>query len=219
MGAFALLSLSAALPASAALSQTAVSFDSSNLKVDSQPYQFSLGYSFTTGLSSLSVTDLGYLNDGATGAAATHQLQIYQISSGSAASPLAGTALLPTPVTVTTSSNAPTYNTFSFVGLLSPVTLLANTSYEIVGNSNGNGYGVSAVNPVFNGITYGTTTYKFGTTTPDFNPNTYAANNAGDFGPNFKFAAVPEASTSLGLGLMLVLGGIALVARKKSIQA
>ena len=97
--------------------------------------------------------------------------------------------------------------------------LLANTSYEIVGNSNANGYGINAVNSVFTGITYGTSVYKVNTTTPDFNPNTYGSNDIGNFGPNFQFEAVPEASTAIALGLMLASGGLAIVARKRIVKS
>ena len=218
LGVFALTSLAASIPAAAA-PVTAVSFDSSTLKQDIPPYQFSLGFSFTTGLSSLSVTSIGYLNDGATGSQAIHQLQIYQITNGTAASPIAGTALFANPVSVTTVGNVPAYNTFSYTDLTSPLTLLANTSYEIVGNSNANGYGINAVNSVFTGITYGTSVYKSNTTTPDFNPNTYGYNDIGNFGPNFKFAAVPEASSAIALGLMLAFGGLAIVARKRIVKS
>ena len=218
LGVFALTNFAASIPAAAA-SVTAISFDSSTLKTDIPPYQFSLGFSFTTGLSPLSVTSIGYLNDGATGSQAIHQLQIYQITSGTAASPVAGTALLANPVSVTTVGSVPAYNTFSYTDLTSPVSLLANTSYEIVGNSNANGYGINAVNSVFTGITYGTSVYKVNTTTPDFNPNTYGNNDIGNFGPNFKFAAVPEASSAIALGLMLAFGGLAIVARKRSVKS
>ena len=218
LGVFALTSLAASIPA-VAVPVTAVSFDSSTLKTDIPPYQFSLGFTFTTGLSPLSVTSVGYLNDGATGSQAIHQLQIYQITSGTVASPAAGTALFATPVSVTTVVNVPAYNTFSYTNLTSPVTLLANTSYEIVGNSNANGYGINAVNSVFTGITYGTSVYKVNTTTPDFNPNTYGSNDIGNFGPNFKFEAVPEASTAIALGLMLASGGLVIVARKRIVKS
>jgi len=218
LGVFALTNFAASIPAAAA-PVAAVSFDSATLKTDVPPYQFSLGFSFTTGFSSLSVTSIGYLNDGATGSQAIHQLQIYQITSGTAASPVAGTALLANPVSVTTVGSVPAYNTFSYTDLSSSLTLLANTSYEIVGNSNANGYGINAVNSVFTGITYGTSVYKSNTTTPDFNPNIYSFNNIGNFGPNFKFAAVPEASSAIALGLMLASGGLAIVARKRIVKS
>lgn len=218
LGVFALTSLAASVPA-VAVPVTAVSFDSSTLKQDIPPYQFSLGYTFTTGLSPLSVTSIGYLNDGGTGSQAIHQLQIYQVTSGTAAAPLAGTALFATPVSVMTVGSVPAYNTFSYTDLSSPLTLLANTSYEIVGNSNANGYGINAVNSVFTGIIYGTTVYKVNTTTPDFDANTYGSNNIGDFGPNFKFEAVPEASSAIALGLMLAFGGLAIVARKRIVKS
>ncbi len=218
LGVFALTSLAASIPA-VAVPVTAVSFDSSTLKQDTPPYQFSLGFTFTTGVNALSVTSIGYLNDGATGSQAIHQLQFYQITSGTAASPAAGTALFANPVSVTTVGSVPAYNTFSYTDLSSPLTLLANTSYEIVGNSNANGYGINAVNSVFTGINYGTTVYKVNTSTPDFDANTYGFNNIGDFGPNFKFEAVPEASSAIALGLMLAFGGLAIVARKRSVKS
>ena len=220
----AALGLSALALLSAASSRPAVAGGTAAGSYTSAVYnagggQFSLGWSFTTGLQPLTVTSVGYLNDGATGASALHGVQIYRITSGNAAAPLAGTALFAAPVSVTTSGSASAYNTFTFVPLASTLILLPNTAYEIVANNNGNGYAVNAAGPVWNGLTYGTSTYLSGASTSDFNPNTYSSNDAGNFGPNFQFASptapVPEASTTAILGLLLCLGGLSVSVRRR----
>jgi len=214
LAALSLASLTACIPAAAAPT-TAVSFDSSSLNAVGP--QFSLGFTFTVGADALNVTSVGYLNDGATGANAIHQVQFYQITSGDVANPTAGTAVLASPASVTTTGGSAANNTFSFAALASPVTLMANKAYEIVANDNGNGAGANAVNSVFSGITYGNATFKYAST-PDFNPNTFTNNNIGHFGPNFQYGApspVPEASSMVGFGLMLVLGGVAAAAKRK----
>ncbi len=218
LSALALLGVASARPAQAG--QTAGSYTSATF--NAYGGQFSLGWSFTTGGQPLTVSSVGYLNDGAAGAAATHDVQIYQITSGTAAAPGAGTALFAAPISVTTSGPASAYNTFTFASLANSLTLLANTAYEIVATDNGNGYAVNAVHPVWSGITYGTSTYSSGAATPDFNSSVYASNNAGNFGPNFQFGSpVPEASTlvSFGLLVMLGVGGMVFAARKKKTAA
>ena len=190
-----ILALSGTIGSRSAQAQTAVSYSQAG-KFDTETTQFSLGFSFTP-TQNLLLTALGYLNDGATGPNATHQVQIYQITSGGVLAPASGTALLGTPVSVTTSGASAAFNTFAYVPV-SGLTLLANTPYEIVADNNGNGFAYNAVSPVFNGITYGTSTYALNATTPVFNSNVFSANDPGNFGPNFQFvpsAPVPEASS------------------------
>ncbi len=227
LAALALIGLAAVRPAAAQTAITAVSYSSASF--DTYNAQFSLGYSFTTGANALDLTSIGYLNDGATGANATHGVQIYQITGGTVTNPTAGTALFGTPVSVTTGANTAAYNTFSYTSLIQPVLLSANTAYEIVANNNGNGYGINAVNPVFNGgITYGISTYYDNQSTPVFNPKTYLYNNAGNFGPNFTAnivspnigSAAPEPSQFAVLGFaVLGLAGLILKARRKTAMA
>ncbi len=221
--ALALIGFVAARPAAAQTAITAVSYSSASF--DTYNAQFSLGYSFTTGTNALDLTSLGYLNDGATGANATHNVQIYQITGGTVTNPTAGTALFGTPVSVTTGANTAAYNTFSYTSLIQPVLLSANTAYEIVANGNGNGYGINAQNAVFSGITYGTSTYSVNQTTPVFNGNTYGFNNVGNFGPNFQAtvlspnagSAAPEPSQFAVLGFVIFgLAGLVLKARRKT---
>lgn len=232
LAALALTGLAAARPAAAqeetttpsSTTITAVSYDSASF--DTYNAQFSLGYSFTTGANALDVTSVGYLNDGAAGLNATHDVQIYQITSGDVLNPLAGTALFGTPVSVTTTGSSPAYNTFSYTTLTQPVLLSANTQYEIVANNNGNGYGINAQNAVYGGgIIYGTSTYSASQTTPVFNGNTFGFNNIGNFGPNFTAntvppAAAPEPSQFAVLGFaVLGLSGLILKARRKTAMA
>ena len=166
-------------------SGTAVSYTSAPYSTNTSA--FSLGYTFTVGSTALSVTSIGYLNDGATGANATHQVQIYKVTGGTAASPTSGTPVLASPVSVTTSGSSIAYNTFTYIALANPVTLAAGTTYEIVGANNGNGYAIQAVSPVFSGIIYGSATYTYASTAA-FNPNSYSTNNVGHFGPNFQYS-------------------------------
>lgn len=220
VAALSLTGLTAARPAAAQTTLTAVSYSAATL--DTYNGQFSLGYSFQT-TNALNVTALGYLNDGATGVNATHDVQIYQITSGTVLNPQAGTALFGTPISVMTTLASPTYNTFSYTTLTAPVLLAANTQYDIVANNNGNGYGIDAQGVFYGGgIRYGTSTYQFGATTPVFNMGAFPDNNIGNFGPNFQAniaspSAAPEPSQIAVLGFaVLGLSGLILKARRKT---
>lgn len=215
--ALALTGLAAARPAAAQTNITAISFLASTLQQNTT--QFSLGYSFTT-TNALSVTALGYLNDGQTGANAIHQVQIYQITGGDVLNPTVGTALAG-PTSVTTTLASPTFNTFSYTTLTAPISLLANTAYEIVANNNGVDFTTNAQGVFFGGgISYGSSTYQQNQTTSVFNTNTFAQNNIGNFGPNFMAntpAAAPEPSQIAVLGFaVLGLAGLILKARRKT---
>ena len=210
----------AAHSASAQTTITAVTYASSTLVQESPNTQFSLGYTFMT-TNALNVTALGYLNDGQTGANAVHNVEIYKITSGSALNPSAGTALFATPISVTTGANSPLYNTFSYTTLTAPVTLAANTAYEIVANNNGIDFSVNAQGVFYGGgIAYGASTYAANQTTPVFDPNTYPMNNIGNFGPHFQAniaSAAPEPSQIGMLALAaLGLGALVVKARKRS---
>ncbi len=217
----AALGLAAAHPAAAQTSITAVTYSSATL--DTYNAQFSLGYSFTTS-NALDVTALGYLNDGATGANATHQVEIYQITGGTVLAPTAGTALFGTPISVTTTAASPAYNTFSYTTLTQPVLLAANTQYEIVASNNGNGYGINAQGVFYGGgIAYGTSTYSSNQTTPVFDAGAFPDNNIGNFGPNFQAnivspSAAPEPSQFAVLGFVVLgIAGLTLRAGKRQI--
>lgn len=209
----------AAHPASAQSTITAITYASATLATSAQDStQYSLGYSFTT-TNALSVTALGYLNDGG-----IHNVQIYQITSGSANRPSAGTALFTMPISVTTGPGVPTSNLFSYTTLAAPVLLNANTAYEIVANNNGNGYAYNAQGVFYGGgIAYGVSTYSAGQTTPVFNQLTYQPNNIGNFGPNFMANPVSAAPEPAQVGVLalvtLGLGALAFKARKRSTVA
>ena len=220
VAALSLTGLAAAHPAAAQTSITAPAVSYSTANLDTYNGQFSLGYTFMT-TNALDVTALGYLNDGATGANATHGVEIYQITNGGVLNPIAGTALFGTPISVTTTANSPAYNTFSYTTLTAPLLLNANSAYEIVANNNGNGYGINAQGVFFNdGIRYGASSYSSNQTTPVFNPNTYPMNNIGNFGPNFiahGASPAPEPSQIALLGFaVLGIGGLVLKARRKT---
>ena len=92
-----------------------------------------LGWSFTAGSAPVTVTSLGYLNDGAAGAAAVHSVGIYD----------AATKILLAPgVTVTTSGGGLTGTnaTFTYVQLPQPLVLAPHTAYVIAGTEAGTGW-------------------------------------------------------------------------------
>ena len=222
VAALALTGLAAARPAGAQTPITAMTYSSATPKQD-PGIDFSLGYSFTT-TNALDVTSLGYLNDGATGANAVHNVEIYQITKGTVLNPMAGTAIAGAAASVTTTAASSAYNTFSYTTLTAPVLLAADTEYEIVANSNGNLYGVNAQGVFFGGgIAYGTSTYVSQVNSPVFNTGTFPANNVGNFGPNFKgyeVSAAPEPSQFAVLGFaVLGIGGLVLKARRKTALA
>jgi lysophospholipase L1-like esterase len=156
---------------------------------------YSLGYTFTTGPQSLVVSELGYLNDGKNN---THEVRIYKVNTGPDAAGHGTGTLVPGAAASVTTTGADT-TTFTYAPI-TPVTLAPNTSYEIVATNNGNGFLTKAGNAVYNGIVYGTSTYKANTDTPDFNASTYSANDVGNLGPNFKIAVPPAAALSYSGG-------------------
>jgi lysophospholipase L1-like esterase len=150
-----------------------LSFSSATFRADTQNY--SLGWSFSTGSNPVTVTALSYINDGSN---ATHSVGIYVDSTHQ---PVAtGT------VSVGANANA---GTFSSVALNTPVTLLANTTYDIEGTEQGVGYYVNAQNVSVNpGVTYLSSNYAVSSTLAP-PTNAYPLNNPGNFGPNFIVAS------------------------------
>jgi hypothetical protein len=116
--------------------------------------------------------------------------------------------------TVTTVGGGPTSNTFTYTDLVTPVTLAANTQYQIVSQFFRNEYyfynatGFSS----YPGITLDIAVFDdYGNppASPEFATGTYAPTIPGDFGPNFTIvdpaaaAPVPELSS-----LYLVASGL-----------
>jgi hypothetical protein len=153
-----------------------------------------LGYAFTTGSEPILVGSLGYINDGFNG---THVVEIFNMATHQA---------VPGAIaTVTTVGGGPTDNTFTYTDLAAPVTLAANTQYQIVSQFFHNEYyfydatGFTS----YPGITLDIAVFDdYGNppASPEFATGTYAPTVPGDFGPNFTLvdptsAAVPELSS------------------------
>jgi hypothetical protein len=162
-----------------------------------------LGYDFTTGSSPISVSALGYVNDGFNG---THVVEIFNVATQQA---VAGAL-----ATVTTVGGGPTSTTFTYTDLDSPVTLAANTQYQIVSQFfrdefyfyNATGFtsqdGITLDIAVFDD-------YGNPPASPTFATGSFAPTVPGDFGPNFQIvddstSPVPELSS-----IYLVASGLA----------
>jgi hypothetical protein len=149
-----------------------------------------LGYDFTTGSDPILVSALGYVNDGFNG---THTVEIFNVATQQA---VPGAF-----ATVTTVGGGPTSNTFTYTDLASPVSLAANTQYQIVSQFFRNEYyfynatgftsqaGITLDIAVFDD-------YGNPPVLPAFATGSYAPTVPGDFGPNFQIMSpVPELSS------------------------
>lgn len=190
--------LAATLPAvpSFADSIQAFHFTSATFRND-DPGTAELGYTFTVGNNPITVDSLGYINDVFQG---THTIAIFDV----ATQQMVPGAL----ATVTTPYGSAIDTFFTYSALSTPVTLAANTEYQIVSQffageyyfTNAQGF-TSAP-----GVTYGNSVYgNYGAppSTPVYATGMYVGNNPGDFGPNFTFSTVPEPSS-----IYLVVSGI-----------
>lgn len=165
-----------------------------------------LGYDFTTGSDPILVSALGYVNDGFNG---THVVEIFNVATQQA---------VPGAIaTVTTVGGGPTSNTFTYTDLASPVTLAANTQYQIISQFfrdefyfyKATGFTSQA------GITLDITVFDdYGNppAIPTFATGTFAPTVPGDFGPNFQIvdpvSEVPELSSIYLVASGLVSFGI-----------
>ncbi len=204
---------------------------------------YSLGFSFTAH-APVFVTSLGYFSDpsfnpnvpfntvalspapgGSYSYTSSHQVGLFQILPGVGGLPETGLLLAETTVT---QSSTPSGD-FLYHSLLAPVALTPGTSYVLAGvtgpqdpyvfdiQDDGQPGSVGlVVNPV---ITYGQSRYAISSSLT-FPGSTDAFSEPGFFGPNFQFsrlsAPVPEASTLVSTGLLLILGGLAVAARRRS---
>jgi hypothetical protein len=173
----------------------AFSFTSANFRTDDSDTA-ELGFNFTTGDTPITVTALGYINDGFNG---THVVELFDVATQQA---LPGAL-----VNVTTVGGGGDSMTFTYTDLASPLTLAANTQYQIVSQFfAGEHYFTQAQGFTSQfGLTLDTGVYgDYGAppASPDFATSTYLPNNPGDFGPNFKvldpntpLTPVPELSS------------------------
>jgi hypothetical protein len=166
-----------------------------------------LGYAFTTGSDPIFVGSLGYINDGFNG---THVVEIFNMATHQA---------VPGAIaTVTTVGGGPTSNTFTYTDLASPVTLAANTQYQIISQFFPNEYyfyhatGFTS----YPGITLDITVFDdYGNppALPTFATGTYGPTVPGDFGPNFTIVdpaatSVPELSSIYLVASGLITFGV-----------
>lgn len=190
--------LAATLPAvpSFADSIQAFSYTSSVFRND-DPGTAELGYTFTVGNDPIVVDSLGYINDIYQG---THTIAIFDV----ATQQMVPGAL----ATVTTPYGSAIDTHFTYTALSTPVTLAANTEYQIVSQffageyyfTNAEGFSAAP------GVTFGTAVFgNYGAppSIPVYATGSYAGNDPGDFGPNFTFTPVPEPSS-----IYLVFSGI-----------
>jgi hypothetical protein len=160
----------------------------------SDPSTAELGYDFTTGSTSIQVGSLGYINDGFNG---THVVEIFNVATQQA---VAGAI-----ATVTTVGGGPTSTSFTYTDLASPITLAANTQYQIISQFYaGEFYDYKAQGfTTYPGLTLDITVFDdYGNppANPTFATGTYGPTVPGDFGPNFTIidsstSPVPELSS------------------------
>ena len=180
-----------------------------------------LGFDFTP-TANESVTSLGYFNFNGTATAGAgltnaHSVGLYDQT---------GLLLTSTLIAAGGVGTSDTNGSVFVYNSVTPVNLVAGTKYTLFGTtgaSPGDGFVENATGTIYNGIIYNKNQYNTSATLS----GTRSAGTGTDFqqpgyfGPNaiITSAAVPEASSSIGLGVLLALGGMALIARKKSVKA
>ena len=211
---------------------------------DTGASSYSLGFEFTANAPEF-VSSLGYFNDpsfdpnnpfgtvslspepsGTYSYVASHQVGLYQVIPATALTPETG--LLLAQVTVTQSSTA--NGDFLYSPLAAAVPLLPGVSYVLAGVTGGTDPFVfnieddsqtpGGVGLTTSGITYVQDRYAVSSTLA-FPGATDPGSEPGFFGPNLLLtpnAPVPEASTTVSLGLLLLLGlgSLGLSARRRS---
>lgn len=208
---------------------------------DTGASSYSLGFEFTANAPEF-VTSLGFFNDpsfdpnnpfgtvslspepsGTYSYADSHQVGLYQVVPATALTPETGLLLAQTTVTQSSTANGD----FLYSPLTAAVPLLPGASYVLAGVTGGTDPFVfnieddsqpNAVGLTTNGITYVQDVSTVSSTLA-FPGTTDAGTSPGFFGPNMILspnAPVPEASTTVSLGLLLALGlgGLGLAARR-----
>ena len=203
----------AATPALAAGPSTAFTFTGGTARTDFAGY--TIGYGFTTGSSAVTLASLGYYAGSAPVSGLTENHEVGLFTTGGTqladATVAAGTVAAADNFAFTTSVTDPS----GFTG-----TLAANTSYVLAGYT-----GVNNTDPFLEGstavgspagFTFGHPYYEYptpGFVFPTSDASSFLSNSYA--GPNLQIAApVPEAASSVALGLLLALGGSALCIRE-----
>jgi hypothetical protein len=164
------------------------------------PYTAELGYTFTTGNTPITIGALGYINDGFNG---THTVALFNVATQQAV-PGALT-------TVTTIGGDANSFSFTYTDLISPITLDANTEYQLVSQFFNREYYFTYAQGLTPqpGLTFGQAVYDYygaPPASPEFARSIAWGNHIGDFGPNFTIVnatPVPELSS-----LYLVASGL-----------
>lgn len=209
---------------------------------DTGASSYSLGFEFIAN-SSQFVTSLGYFNDpsfdpnnpfgtvslspepaGTYTDASSHQVGLYQVIPGTAVTPESG--LLLAAATVTSSSTRS--GDFLYSPLAVAVPLISGDTYVLAGVTGGTdpylfnieddsqmpgGIGLTT-----SGITYVQDRYAVSSTLA-FAGATDTGSEPGFFGPNMLLSPVPEASTTVSLGLLLSLGVLVLRVRRHTLRS
>ena len=190
--------------AASAASIDAISFTAARYRND-DPAAHVLGFNFTTGNVPVTVSALGYINDGFNG---THTIVLYDVVTRVA---VAGAS-----ATVTTVGGGSSSTSFTYAALPSLVQLVANRQYQIVSENFDNEYYFTNATgvTVASGVTFDVAVYQDFRTlpaTPGFATNPVASNGVADFGPNFQLliADVPEPGSLLLMAAGLALGAAA----------
>ena len=230
--------LGAALSGPALAQTPAVGFDPGTFGIEDNAKNtgaasYSLGFEFTAN-SAAFVTSLGFFSDpsfnpdfpsnsvtlnptptGTRTLADSHAVGLYQIAGG--ISTLLASA--------TVTSAGMRVGDFQYQSLITPVLLTPGGDYVLAAVTGATDPYVYAIQGgqtggtglVTNGITYVQERYAVSSTLV-LPTRTESIATPGYFGPNFLTAAVPEASTTVGLGLMLALSlaGMGLSARRRT---
>jgi hypothetical protein len=195
-----------------------IAIQSANLPVPNHSgftANLTLGWKFTVGGSSISVTELGYFDSSGNGLAESHQVGIWN-----------STGTLLTDATFLAGTGATLLNSYRFMDV-SPVTLEANQSYFIGGWSSGN------ADPIISGSLTEVIVSEIQFDSHSYNPDggflspstTYGNSGFGNFGPNFSFSEVTpvpeprEYAMVTGLALVVFIAIRNRIARQRTREA
>ncbi len=178
---------------------------------------FSIGFNFTVGPQDVTVTALGYLDDGFGSA---HRVGIFDANNILVGNESVAVTAGADGDTARASAASPT---FSYTTLTTPVILVAGDTYTIVGGNYTGGVFLTGGTPITDSrITYNGSRYSAVNDNDAFQPPAYTGGTGGDFGPNFLLtpaaSPAPEPAALADVGLCaLGLGGLILRARRRAV--